>query len=133
MSARRTVPSASACAATLVLVKLALLTIGFGRLFALSQRLLRARPAERAPQALLAGAARKVALAAAFFPGRALCLEQSVTLWLLLRRRGVQADLRLGVRPYPFGAHAWVEHGGVPVNEDPELVRSFATLPSFAR
>jgi hypothetical protein len=52
---------------------------------------------------------------------------------MLLRQRGIEAQLRLGVRPYPFGAHAWVEHGGKPVNEDPERVRSFVVLPELAR
>lgn len=131
--ARPSVPSVAACAAALVLVKLGLVTAGFGRAFALAGRLVRGRPALAAPQDLIAGTARRLALVAAFFPGRALCLEQSFTLWLLLRRRGIEAQLRLGVQPYPFGAHAWVEHGGTPVNEDPERVRTFVILPELAR
>ena len=37
------------------------------------------------------------------------CLPRSLTLYLLLRRRGVPATLHIGVKRYPFGAHAWVE------------------------
>ncbi len=126
-------PSLPACGLALVAVKLGLLLAGFGRTFAVASWLVRGRGSDAVSRAVLAEAVRRVALVAAFYPGRALCLEQSLTLWLLLRRRGIDADLRLGVQPYPFGAHAWVEHRGEPVNEDPELVRSFTILPSFAR
>lgn len=60
---------------------------------------------------------RRVVMAAAFYPRRALCLEQSLALYVLLRRRGIDAALRLGVQTIPFSAHAWVEVNGVPVNE----------------
>lgn len=126
-------PSIPATACVLVAVKLGLAVLGFGRTLSVSKWLLRRRGAECASPTVLGAAARRVALVAAFFPGRALCLQQSLALWVLLRRRGVDADLRLGVQPYPWAAHAWVEHRGEPINESPELVRSFVTLPSFAR
>ncbi len=121
------------CAATLLLVKLSLKVAGFGRTYAAFARLTGRRGSEAVTPAVLWTMVRRVALVAAFFPGRALCLEQSLTLWLLLRRRGIDADLRLGVQPYPFGAHAWVEHRGEPINESPEFVRTFTALPSFSR
>ena len=134
MSAQKKVlPSVSGCAAALVLVKLSLKVVGFGRTYAALTRHVGRRGSEAVTPAVLTEMVRRVALVAAFFPGRALCLEQSVTLWLLLRRRGIDADLRLGVQPYPFGAHAWVEHRGEPINENPEFVRTFTALPSFAR
>ena len=37
------------------------------------------------------------------------CLPRALTIFVLLRRRGVPATLRIGVKRYPFGAHAWVE------------------------
>lgn len=37
------------------------------------------------------------------------CLPRAMTIYLLLRRRGVPATLRIGVKRYPFAAHAWVE------------------------
>ena len=37
------------------------------------------------------------------------CLPRSVAIYILLRRRGVPATLRIGVKRFPFGAHAWVE------------------------
>ncbi|MGA8144871.1 MAG: lasso peptide biosynthesis B2 protein [Candidatus Acidiferrales bacterium] len=45
---------------------------------------------------------------------RATCLEQSLVLRWLLRRRGMNADLRIGARKEAdrFEAHAWVELNG---------------------
>lgn len=42
------------------------------------------------------------------------CLEQSLALWWLLRRRGIEAELRIGGRKEAgrFEAHAWVEVPG---------------------
>lgn len=41
------------------------------------------------------------------------CLEQSLTLWWLLRREGIASELRIGGRKDggKFEAHAWVEIG----------------------
>ena len=46
------------------------------------------------------------------------CLEQSLVLWWLLRRRGIAADLRIGARKagQRFEAHAWVEFCGMALN-----------------
>ncbi len=48
------------------------------------------------------------------------CLAESVVLWFLLRRRGIAANLRIGVSKEGgrFEAHAWVEFEGVALNED---------------
>ena len=67
--------------------------------------------------------ARMVRAAALHGPYRANCLQQSVTLWWLLRRRGVASDLRIGTRKDAQGleAHAWVEVGGRALNENPDV------------
>lgn len=75
--------------------------------------------------------ANRVAKAAAFYPGRALCLEQSLALLFLLRRRGIDAQLRFGVRPHRFIAHAWIEVAGEPLNERSEIVRRLIPIPEF--
>ena len=72
---------------------------------------------------------RRVAMAAAFYPGRARCLEQSMVLFYLLRRRGIEATLALGVQAHPFLAHAWLEHEGRVVNDVLEHVNWFARFP----
>jgi len=47
------------------------------------------------------------------------CLEQSLTLWWLLVRRGLPAELHIGVRKSATGfeAHAWVELFQTVVND----------------
>jgi hypothetical protein len=47
------------------------------------------------------------------------CLEKSLTLWWLLRRHRILADLRIGVRKETAGfeAHAWVESAGEVLSE----------------
>jgi hypothetical protein len=73
-------------------------------------------------------AARAVARAAAHAPYRGNCLSQSIALMWLLRRRGLAARLRLGARRREgaLEAHAWVEHGGVVLNDRPDVTRLFA-------
>ena len=43
-----------------------------------------------------------------------------MTLYFLLRRRGLAAELHFGARKNSAGleAHAWVSYTGVPLNED---------------
>lgn len=55
------------------------------------------------------------------------CLVRSLVVVLLLRRRGIAAELRVGVRTLTgrFEAHAWVEHCGVPLGEDADVARVF--------
>jgi hypothetical protein len=63
--------------------------------------------------------------------GPANCLTRSLYLWWLLRRRGVETDLRIGVRlaDGALEAHAWVEHAGLPINDRPDVSADF---PPFA-
>jgi transglutaminase superfamily protein/coenzyme PQQ synthesis protein D (PqqD) len=74
----------------------------------------------------------RVALAGALYPGRAKCLEQSLTLYYLLRRQGVAVVYCQGAQPHPFLAHAWVEYRKLPVNDFPEHIKQFAAFPEFA-
>ncbi len=67
-------------------------------------------------------------------PG-ASCLEESLTLWYLLRLQGIPANLRIGVRKHAnlFEAHAWVEHEGAALNQVQEVHRHFAPFDSEFR
>jgi hypothetical protein len=52
----------------------------------------------------------------AVLPTDSRCLMRSLVLTRLLARRGIETSLVIGVRTEPaFGAHAWVEHDGVPL------------------
>jgi hypothetical protein len=119
----------------LTIVRAILLVIGFARSRRLIERFAAAptptsaaREAVDTPPDLALTLATRVAQAGALFPGRAICLEQSLVLYALLRRRGVEAQLRLGVQPFPFTAHAWVEVDGAPINETEERIRHFHLL-----
>jgi hypothetical protein len=73
---------------------------------------------------------RAVAMAGALYPGRALCLEQSLVLYYFLRRQGVAVKHCHGVIPRPFQAHAWIEYQGEVINDVPEHARQFVRLPA---
>ncbi len=74
--------------------------------------------------------ARLVGIAAHHGPYRATCLRQSLALWWLLRRRGIPAVLRIGVRKDAgeLQAHAWVEHEGVALSGGSDLISRFAAF-----
>lgn len=114
-------------------LKIALRAVGFGKTI----RWLR-RHAESVPirphhaTAQLTWAMEGVAAAAALYPGRALCLEQSLTLYYVLRRAGVPAAFRFGAQAHPIIAHAWVEYGGEPLNDFVEHTRQYAPFPDSA-
>ena len=71
-----------------------------------------------------------VNIAARHTPFPATCLTRSLLLGWLLRRRGIQSDLRIGVRLVQgaLDAHAWVECGGIPVNDKPDVASDFASF-----
>lgn len=65
--------------------------------------------------------------AATHYFKRAWCLQRSAVTVCLLRLRGIEAELVIGARALPFGAHAWVEIGGQVVNNNP-IVRERYTI-----
>lgn len=118
----RTAPGVLRCLAVLALMDVLPRIIGLRRTFALLHR---TRPEQTVTNSthVVDVTVRGVCTAAAFYPRRALCLEQSLALTWLLRRRGVPAELRVGVQPRPFYAHAWVEVDGRALNEPSDLPR----------
>ena len=98
-----------------VLLDACLLVFGFRRVYQL------VRGCSRGPTDAESAARRPVAdriLEAVrtatryYFRRRLDCLPRSLTIYLLLRRRRMPASLHIGVKRYPFGAHAWVECSG---------------------
>ena len=70
-------------------------------------------------------------------PIKGRCLSQSLVLWHLLKRRGFQGQLRIGVRKkdelrsfttHNFDAHAWVEFQGEVLNERPDVHERFTVI-----
>ena len=65
-------------------------------------------------------------------PFKATCLRQSLAVLWLLRRRGLQPELRLGVDrvgPEP-DMHAWVELDGIPLASAPPRHSAFSPRPT---
>lgn len=124
-------PGVLACMFTLACMDMLARVTGLRRTFALLRRLTPATAGTSNADAIVEQTTHRVAVAAAFYPRRALCLEQSLTLYLLLRRRGVPAELRLGVQPRPFYAHAWIEADGRPVSESASLPLTLVAFPSL--
>ena len=62
------------------------------------------------------------------------CLPRTLTLWALLRRRGIKSEVRLGVRKTgpEMEAHAWLEHAGRPLNDDDGVLDRFPPLLPLA-
>jgi hypothetical protein len=106
---------------------------GFRRTYAALARLAPKQATRAAPggPALIQEAwtiARIVDAAARRGPCRAMCLSRSLALWWLLRRRGIEADLRIGVRKHDdrLEAHAWVELQGHVLNDGADVGEHFA-------
>jgi hypothetical protein len=53
-----------------------------------------------------------------------------LTLWWLLRRRGIDGELRIGVRKVAgqFQAHAWLEYCGAVLNDRADVSQRFASF-----
>ena len=118
--------------AALPLVTLTLRTIGLKRCYRGLERL-----APTAGGGLLTGASAchramrtgwlvRVASIHGFVRGN--CLAQSLTIWWLLRRQRILAELRIGVRKQRgrLEAHAWMECQSRVLNDDAGIGRRFS-------
>ena len=123
-------PSALRCGAMILGVKVALRTAGFARVIRWIARRVEPIPATTwLDIEAVRAAERAVATAAALYPGRALCLEQSLVLYYVLRRHGVAVGYRQGIMAHPFQAHAWIEYRGEVISDVPEHALQFVRLP----
>jgi Transglutaminase-like superfamily len=68
------------------------------------------------------------AVAAMFYWKPVRCLQRSVCLVRMLRRRDVCARLVIGYRPAPFFSHAWIEIAGRVVADSAAYARQLRVL-----
>jgi hypothetical protein len=61
------------------------------------------------------------------------CLARSLVLWWLLKRRGIDSQIRLGVRKENaiLLAHAWIELDQVVLNDRPDVDTFYEPLTRF--
>jgi len=88
-----------------------------------------------AAQASAKRLAQLVDIASRRGPYNATCLRQSLALWWLLRRRGLPADLRIGVakEAEKVRAHAWVELAGRVINDRATVADDYAVYENLDR
>src|SRR5688500_16204059 len=101
-------PGVFLCLMLLVVCDVALRVFGFARTFR-AARFFAGNERGDVPANVIRDTLHNVIVATALYPGRSKCLEQTVASYVLLRRRGANVKMRLGVQPYPFFAHAWLE------------------------
>ncbi len=99
-----------------LLVELALLILPFTRLLTLSDKLFSKRKGEPA-LGLIPSVPRLawlVEVAGRYAPVAATCLKKALVLSWLLRKRGIQTELRIGVARHDgsLKAHAWLDYDG---------------------
>ncbi len=124
------VPSALESGIMIAALKLSLRVRGYKRTITWIRRRVEHAPVRTdVPPTVVKAAEWWVAMAAAFYPGRAECLERSLVLYYVLRRQGVPVRYCHGVQPWPLMSHAWVEYRGQVVNDVPERVKEFSRLP----
>jgi hypothetical protein len=124
------VPSVLESGVMIAALKLSLKVRGYKRTIEWIKRRVERVPVRMdVPLTVVKAAEWWVAMAAAFYPGRAQCLERSLVLYYVLRRQGVPVRYCHGVQPSPLTSHAWVEYRGEVVNDVPERVREFSKLP----
>jgi hypothetical protein len=118
-------------AAFLALARLAVIALPF-RLLAPRLGL---RRGETPASVTLHPAARRVGWAvgavARRTPWRSECLEQAMAAKAMLRIRGIESTLYLGVTREPFAAHAWLRVGDLHVTGGRDVSR-YAVVASFA-
>jgi hypothetical protein len=56
------------------------------------------------------------------------CLPRSLAIADQLFSMGIDADLVIGVKLRPFGAHCWVQHKGRLINDRPDRTRNFTPI-----
>lgn len=117
-------------------VRVALPALGFRRVHARLARLADGPidPIAGAPgparNPVVDATARAVDRAARCGPRQPSCLPRALTLWWLLRRQGIAAELRIGARRVAdrLEAHAWVECDGRVLNDHADIHDRFAAF-----
>jgi hypothetical protein len=127
------------CAILLPAIGAALRLLGLSRTYRVLGR--SSHPASASPveaesaQAYARNLARLIGIASRHGPYHATCLRQSLALWWLLRRKGLAADLRVGVgrRDAAVDAHAWVELEGRVLNDRATIGEDYAPYERLDR
>jgi hypothetical protein len=86
------------------------------------------KPANKPSLSLSPELHRAMDLACVFYFKRVMCLQRSAATTILLRRYGLKAEMVIGVQTVPFKSHAWVEIGGIVINDKPYVPQTYRVL-----
>ena len=115
----------------LPLVHLRLRLLGFKKYLAQLQRIpLATIHPEIDPSTYPAHTSYLVNAAARLLFRREACLERSIMLWSMLRRKGIESELKIGVAKahQELQAHAWVEIDDTAINEPRDAHQRFTAF-----
>jgi Transglutaminase-like superfamily len=117
-------------AVLLPLIELGLRLVGFSRVLEQLRRFAIPRRSTDNPAAEAERHRRLLFLFHRQLPFFGRCLARAFTLWWLLQRRGVETEMRFGVRKQDgqLTAHAWIEHNSRPLTGDPEEPLHYAVF-----
>lgn len=111
-----------------VVLDLAFHTVGFQRVHRAVTRL-HVRRAPRHVQMTIEMTTTAVACATRWYVRRGPdCLPTALTTAVLLKRQGLPARLCIGVKKYPFAAHAWVVSGDQILDHPPQTYRAYVPI-----
>lgn len=86
-------------------------------------------PEDHAMDSLVTRTYRAVVTATAFYyRKRKDCLPRALAIYHFLRTQGAPVVFRLGVKKYPFSAHAWVEYRGQVIDISPDIATQYVTM-----
>jgi hypothetical protein len=111
-------------------LKIAINVWSYRRVTAVLVRTSQGRTKATDPEQVIAGSVRIVRAAANYRALRATCLTRSMALWWLLRRQGIESEIRFGVKRGDDGiaAHAWVEQGRRVLNDRADVRKTYAAF-----
>ncbi len=105
-----------------------LLKFGVKRTHFLLSKFLTSELSSLHPTSQVLTTANMVKIAAKYYSW-ATCLRKALVLWFLLRRQGIDAELKIGTRlATEFQAHAWVEYQGFVVGEPQGVKQHYAAF-----
>ena len=118
---------------SLTVAWIGLRTIGYGRTRSILCRVSPLAGTGAYPNrgyAIMRQATWSIAASASAIPMAITCLDRSLALWWLLRRRNIDCDLRIGTAQTENGvaAHAWLERDGVVLNDSKDVTERFSTF-----
>ena len=115
-----------------LLIDLGLYFFGFNRVykaFVRWTRVLRRRATEAQEEKILEQTLASVVTATRlYYRRRKDCLPKSLTIYYLVRKQGIPAELCIGVKKFPFAGHAWVEYRGRIIDDFPKRVPLYTVM-----